>query len=104
MNQQTFAGERVRSDTITNELASKNGEIFKAYRDIVSSIIDKDNTDPIVRANSQGNLSKLNSYIFNNVLKGPRDIITEEYTLSILNVLKKMKKNIDADSRQAAVG
>ena len=102
MNQQTFAEERSRSDKITSELASKNGEISNAYRDIVRSIIDKENTDPVVRAKSLSSLAKLNSYIVNKILKyGERDI-TDEYKFSILNELNQIKIKIDADSRQAA--
>jgi len=102
MNQQTFVGERLRSDKITSELASKNGEISNVYREIVRSIIDKDNNDPVVRANSQSSLSKLNLYIVNNILKyGERDI-NDEYKDKILNDLKQIKRKIDGDSRQAA--
>ena len=103
MNEPTFAGEKLRSEKITSELAFKNGEISNVYREIVRSIIDKDDTDPAVRANSQSSLSRLNLYIVNNILKyGQRDI-NDEYKFSILNDLKKIKIKIDADSRQPAV-
>jgi len=104
MNAQTFAGEKIRSETIMSELAFKNGEISNVYREIVRTIIEKDESDPVVRANSQSSLARLNLYVVNNILKysGQRDI-NEEYKYSILNELKKIKGKIDAESRQAVV-
>ena len=103
MNEPTLAGEKLRSEKIMSELAFKNGEISNVYREIVRTIIDKDDTDPTARANSQSSLSRLNLYVVNNILKyGQRDII-DEYKLTILNDLKKIKIKIDAESRQAAV-
>jgi hypothetical protein len=104
MNAQTFAGEKIRSETIMSELAAKNGDISNAYREIVRTIIEKDESDPVVRANSQSSLARLNLYIVNNILKysGQRDI-NEEYKYSILNELKKIKGKIEAESRQAVV-
>jgi hypothetical protein len=104
MNEPTLAGEKLRSEKIMSELAFKNGEISNVYREIVRTIIEKDETDPVVRANSQSSLARLNLYIVNNILKysGQRDI-NEEYKSSILNELKKIKGKIDAESRQAVV-
>jgi hypothetical protein len=104
MNEPTLAGEKLRSEKIMSELAFKNGEISNVYREIVRTIIEKDETDPVVRANSQSSLARLNLYIVNNILKysGQRDI-NEEYKYSILNELKKIKGKIDAESRQAVV-
>jgi hypothetical protein len=104
MNAQTFAGEKLRSEKIMSELAFKNGDISNAYREIVRTIIEKDESDPVVRANSQSSLARLNLYVVNNILKysGQRDI-NEEYKYSILNELKKIKGKIDAESRQAVV-
>jgi len=104
MNEQTLAGEKLRSEKIMSELAFKNGDISNAYREIVRTIIEKDESDPVVRANSQSSLARLNLYIVNNILKysGQRDI-NEEYKYSILNELKKIKGKIDAESRQAVV-
>ena len=104
MNEQTLAGEKLRSEKIMSELAFKNGDISNVYREIVRTIIEKDESDPVVRANSQSSLARLNLYIVNNILKysGQRDI-NEEYKYSILNELKKIKGKIDAESRQAVV-